>query len=362
MTILEGVEQGGEFAKLAPLTGPGLLPHKPTKARPRRSRRATTKRHQTAPRREIVNKDAAKRITNPITIPTFLEVLSAMHFARFVPSPVQDACGMMVVAPSGTLKSQLLMYLARAYPSSCVCDSNWHYGKLLKMKAQFKVGGIRSIIIPELSSLYAGDPRTGGRIEAMLMQLAGEGSLTTNEKNSQWERYEMRATIFGAMTVTFADRKHEFWQEGFHRRFFWAYLDLENDQILLDYLNAGKQAQIDVVPIVAPAEDFIPDTLSYNDKRFLRTLLEAQKDFGPNQTRYIYLCRTAAVLKWHYARNHIRREWRVTLKEFSRCLGKKAATLVIPPEPMAVKFKRQQEHAQLLETQRKFKETRKASR
>lgn len=254
------------------------------------------------------------------------------------------------------------MYLARAYPSSCVCDSNWHYGKLLKMKAQFKVSGIRSIIIPELSSLYAGDPRTGGRIEAMLMQLAGEGSLTTNEKNSQWERYEMRATVFGAMTVTFADRKHEFWQEGFHRRFFWAYLDLENDQILLDYLNAGKQAQIDVVPIVAPAEDYIPDTLSYADKRFLRSLLEAQKDFGPNQTRYIYLCRTAAVLKWHYSRNHIRREWRSTLKEFSRCLGKKAATLVIPPEPMAVKFKYQQEQAQLLETQRKFKETRKAAR
>jgi len=321
-----------------------------TEATPTSPKRATKKRSGMRP------KVHSEQLPNAISIQTFLEVLSAMHFARFVPSPVQDACGMMIVAPSGTLKSQLLMYLARAYPSSVIADSNWHYGKLLKMKAQFKVGGIRSIVIPELSSLYAGDPRTGGRIEAMLMQLAGEGSLTTNEKNSQWERYEMRATIFGAMTVTFADRKHEFWQEGFHRRFFWAYLDLENDQVLLDYLNAGKQAQIDIVPIVAPAEEFIPDTLTYSDKRWLRTLLLAQKDFGPNQTRYIYLCRTAAVLKWHYGRNHIHKDWRKTLRDFSVCLGKKAAVLLIPPEPLSVKYRKSQEIKELRETQKRFHE------
>jgi hypothetical protein len=354
------VEVTPEFEKKAPGSRPEVAPQTLPVKRPKASKQASKKLHSKT-RNKLLAGDIHKEIPNPITIATFLEVLSAMHFARFVPAPVQDACGMMVVAPSGTLKSQLLMFLARAYPQSCVCDSNWHYGKLLKMKAQFKVSGIRSIIIPELSSLYAGDPRTGGRIEAMLMQLAGEGSLTTNEKNSQWERYEMRATIFGAMTVTFADRKHEFWQEGFHRRFFWAYLDLENDQILLDYLNAGKQAQIDIVPIVAPAEDFIPDTLTYTDKRFLRTLLTAQKDFGPNQTRYIYLCRTGAVLKWHYARNHIKRDWKATLKAFAVCLGKKAATLVIPPEPLALKFKRVQEQKELRETQKRFQETRKAA-
>ena len=250
---------------------------------------------------------------------------------------------MMVVAPSGSLKSQLLMHLQRCYPSTCICDSNWHFGKLLKMKDAFYNGAVRSIVIPELASLYAGDPRTGGRMEAMLQQLAGEGCISTNSADSRWERYEMRASVFGAMTPAFATRKHPFWEEGFHRRFLWAHLAMENEEILLDYLTAGKQADLDVRPIVEPPERFIPNTLDYADRSFVRTLLSSQKAFGPNHTRFTFLCRTAAVLKWHYHRINNKRDWKVTLKAFSVCLSENAALLVVPDEPESVKYRKKQE-------------------
>jgi hypothetical protein len=295
-----------------------------------------------------------------ITIPTFLGTLSAMHFARLVVSPVQDASGMMLVAPSGTLKSQLLMHLQRCYPSTCICDSNWHYGKLLKMREAFYNGAVRSIVIPELASIFAGDPRTGGRMEAMLQQLAGEGCISTNEADSRWQRYEMRATIFGAMTPAFAARKHQFWEEGFHRRFLWAHLAMENEEILLDYLTAGRQADLDVRPIIEPPERFIPDTMTYSDRAFVRTLLSAQKAFGPNHTRFTFLCRTAAVLKWHLHRIGSRESWAKLLKDFSVCLDERAALLVVPDEPESMKYRKLSEIA-LLHKPKRHKKKAKAN-
>jgi hypothetical protein len=44
-----------------------------------------------------------------ITIEDFLEVLCGMHFASLVPGPIEDASGLMVVGPSGSLKSSLLI-------------------------------------------------------------------------------------------------------------------------------------------------------------------------------------------------------------------------------------------------------------
>jgi hypothetical protein len=285
-----------------------------------------------------------------LTIPVFLEMLSAFHFARMVPSPIQDASGLMVVAPSGSLKSQLLMYIQRCYPTSCICDSNWHYGKLLNMRASFYNLAVRSIVVPELSSIYAGDPRTGGRMEAMLQQMAGEGSITTNERDSRYERYEMRATVFAAMTPEFASRKHKGWEEGFHRRFLWAHLAMENEDVLMDWLTAGKQAQLDIMPIVEPPEKYIPDTLDFEQRTFVRSLLASQKDFGPNHTRFMFMCRAAAVLKWHYERCNIKRDWQETMKSFSACLGNRAALLIVPPEPTAIRFRKQVETKQLKES------------
>jgi hypothetical protein len=287
--------------------------------------------------------NTAHSIKPRITIPTFLHVYSAMHFARLVPAPIQDASGMMLVAPSGSLKSQLLMHLQRMYPTTCICDSNWHYGKLLKMRAAFYNGTFRSIVVPELASIYAGDPRTGGRMEQALQQLAGEGCVATNEKDSRWERYEMRVSVYGAMTPEFATRKHQFWEEGFHRRFLWAHLAMENEEVLLDYLTAGKQADIDVPIIVEPPEKFIPDVLSYKEKMFVRELLGSQKDFGPNHTRYMFLCRTASVMKWHHQRTGSKLSWMKVLKDFSVCLSSRAALLIVPEEPDAVAYRKVQE-------------------
>src|SRR5580692_5730812 len=148
-----------------------------------------------------------------IALTDFMEVLCALHFASLVPGPVDDNSGLMIVAPSGSLKSTLLMTLGNLYSETCVCDSNWYYGKLLKQKQVFYNRTRRSLIIPELASVYAGDPRTGSRMEQMLQQMSGEGSQSTN--NEVADRYEMRAQVFAAMTPEFETKKEDAWKEGF---------------------------------------------------------------------------------------------------------------------------------------------------
>lgn len=290
-------------------------------------------------------KDDAKQT---ITLEDFLEVICSFHFASLVPGPIADASGLMLVAPSGSLKSSLLMVIPSLYPDTCVCDSNWYYGKLLKMRGAFYNGGKRSIVIPELASIYAGDPRTGGRIEQMLQQMAGEGSISTQETDSRWERYEMRAQIFAAMTPDFARKKNRSWEEGFHRRFLWAHLAMANDEILMDYLTAWKRAEIEVSqPIIEPAQKIIPNLATYAEKMKVRRLLDAQKDFGPNHTRFVFMCRALSVLKWHYRRIGLKKNAYETLKRFSVCLSKHAALLVLPEEMSASRFRKQEENGRI---------------
>lgn len=270
-----------------------------------------------------------------------------MHFNRLVASPVMDAGGFMLVAPPGSLKTQLLMHLSRSYPTTCICDSNWHFGKLCKMRHAFYNGTLRSIIVPEFAAIYAGDPRTGSRLESLLMQMAGEGSMSTNEKDSRWERYEMRASVFGALTADLADKKNPDWDKsGFHRRFLWAHIAMENEQTLMDWLTAGKQVDLFVPPIIEPAERYIPDSLTYEDKQFIRNIIEdKQNAFGPNHTRFVFLCRTISVLKWNYKRLGRKQDWKETITRFSSCLGKDkaAALLVVPDEPTAIEWRKKQE-------------------
>jgi hypothetical protein len=277
-----------------------------------------------------------------ITLNDFMEVLCALHFASLVTGPIDDNSGLMLVAPSGSLKSSLLMALGNLYSETCVCDSNWYYGKLIKQKALFYNRSRRSLIIPELSSIYAGDPRTGGRMEQMLQQMSGEGSQSTNSNKA--DRYEMRAQIFGAMTPEFEKKKEEAWEEGFRRRFLWAHIAMENDEILLDYLTAWRRAEIELSqPIIEPAQKRIPNMVTYHERQVIRKLLEPQKDFGPNHTRFVFLCRALAVLKWHYQRVKINRSAIDTIKRFSVCLSKEAALLVIPEEQTAIKFRAEEE-------------------
>jgi energy-coupling factor transporter ATP-binding protein EcfA2 len=275
-----------------------------------------------------------------ITIEDFLETLCGMHFASLVPGPIDDASGLMVVGPSGSLKSSLLIALNSLYPDSSVCDSNWYYGKIVRMKGAFYNKAKRSIIVPELASLYAGDPRTGTRMEQMLQQLAGEGCIATQAQDTRWERYEMRSQIFAAMTPEFADKKHKSWEEGFHRRFLWAHIGMENEEVLMDYLTAWKRAEIEVSqPMIEPAQKHIPQCSNYEERMELRSMLDSQSDFGPNHTRYAFFVRTFSALKWHYSRIHSTKSALDTMRRFSVCLSRQAALLIVPEEKKAISFR-----------------------
>jgi hypothetical protein len=79
----------------------------------------------------------------------------------------------------------------------------------------------------------------------------------------------------------------------------------------------------------------------------IRQMLESQKDFGPNHTRFVFLCRALSVLKWHYRRIGSKKIALDTLRRFSVCLSDHAALLVIPEEPIAVRYRRNEEKKQI---------------
>lgn len=331
---IHGMESQSKITEQAPQHDPQLDPNL-TKLlpgeRPGRTVRKRTKARKPAPVAATSNELAHHADKPKVPISDFMDMLCAIHFSSYVPSPIQDAGGIAVVGPSGTLKSTVITSVSNLYPAKCICDSNWYFGKLVKMGGSFYNRSIRSIIVPELSSIYAGDPRTSGRIENMFQQMAGEGSFSTNEADSRFCRYEMRATIFFALTPEFCSKMNKKWEEGFHRRFLWAFIAMENDEILLDYLIKWKRAEIEISrPIMEPATGVIPDLLTEKEKRKVSDLLINQKVFGPNHTRFVTYTKAISVLRWHYKRMGIKRDAMETAEVFSGCLSQKAALLIIP--------------------------------
>lgn len=331
---IDVVETQPKFPEEAPQPAPQLLPKRSKRLQAERKPRPVrkpAKRRKTAPVAASVDSLAHQTDKPKVPISDFMDMLCALHFSSYVPSPIQDAGGIAVVGPSGSLKSTTITSISNLYPSKCICDSNWYFGKLVKMGGSFYNRSIRSIIVPELSSIYAGDPRTSGRIENMFQQMAGEGSYSTNESDSRFCRYEMRATIFFALTPEFASKMNKKWEEGFHRRFLWAFIAMESDEILLDYLISWRRAEIEISkPIMEPATGVIPDLLSDKEKRKVSDLLVNQKVFGPNHTRFVVFSKAISVLRWHYKRMGIKRDAMETAEIFSGCLSEKAALLIIP--------------------------------
>lgn len=307
-------------------------PQSDTQASRRNHRRTHKRTHAATGRHKGATSLLAHNVDKPlIGVDDFMEMTCALHFSSYVPSPILDAGGMMIVAQSGSLKSSLLTAVSNLYPSKSICDSNWYFSKLTKLSGSFYNRSIRSIIIPELASLYVGDPRTAGRMEQVFQQMAGEGCFSLNDVDSRFARYEMRATIFGALTPEFAAKKHKQWEEGFHRRFLWAHLAMENDDILLDYLIRWKRLELEMsMPIAEPADGVIPDLLTEKEKRKIKDMLLDQAAFGPNHTRFVVFCKATSVLRWHYRRMKIKKEAMETARRFAGCLSDKAAILIIP--------------------------------
>ena len=255
-----------------------------------------------------------------------------MHLASYVPAPIEDRGGLMILAPPGHLKTTALMTLDRCY-HNVVAHSNLNTKTLSGLRSDLVAGAVRSLVLPDLQSLYAGDPRTVERLEQMIMQLTCEGHLGTSMEDTRFRKFITRATVFGAMPFDFAEKHMRHWREnGFARRFVWSSFQLQRPEVLEEALIHWQRATIKgglaALPQL-PIEAEIPAKASQAEMREISTMLKDQP--GPHHLQLVFLGRTLSALKHHYERTGTRKPAQAieTLREFGRSLGQFSVDLVL---------------------------------
>lgn len=238
----------------------------------------------------------------------------------------------MLVGPPGVLKTTLLDVLDDNYHNA-LSISNAFMGTMNKLQSSFYNGQIRSICFPDIQSMYAGDPRTAGRIEQMMMQLSGEASRTVGGgQDSRYAKFKSRCTIFGAMTDLFHNAKVEKWEgSGFLRRFLWSFYTLRDPNILIDAIAEWALADFGSTKVPGqPGSGAIKESLTQVERREIYNWLRHQPH--PHEIQYQIMIKAVSVLRWFYKDQGIKKDAMHTMHEFAETLQHDAAYLVIPEQ------------------------------
>jgi hypothetical protein len=271
-----------------------------------------------------------RRWTGELKARALLEAICAIHLSSYVESPVQDRGGLMIVGPAGVLKTTFLDILDE-YPNA-VCSSNLNTQTVVKMLPEAVNGSLRSIVIPDLQAIYAGDPRTSARLEQMIMQLTGEGSRGPSWADSRFQKFKSRCAIFGAMTPDHFERYSNRWEaSGFLRRFLWASYSLSDPEVLMNAIEQWKRADLGAISSLPvpqiPGSRSIPDSLTRDERRSIRLWLKHQP--GPHEIQFSMLCRATAALRWSYQQQRVKLNALDTMRAFAETLQKDAARVTL---------------------------------
>jgi len=266
--------------------------------------------------------------TGTLRATDLIETVCGIHLSSYVRSPVSDRGGLMLVGPPGALKTTFLDVLDHYHNS--IATSNWNTTTLVQMLPQMVNGGIRSIVIPDMHAIYAGDPRTAARFEAMIMQLAGEGTRGASWQDSRHQKFISRCTVLGAMTSKHFERHSKGWEDsGLLRRFLWCSYALADPDVLMRALDTWQRADIgSIAAPMLPADTVIEDTLTSAERQQIRSWLKHQPT--PHEIQYALLCRTASALRWCYRTAKVKRDAMKTVRAFAETLQRNAALVTIP--------------------------------
>lgn len=257
-----------------------------------------------------------------------LEAICALHLASYVDGPVKDRGGAMLVGPPGMLKTTFLDILDLNY-HNVLSASNLNTTTLLKLQGQFFNGTMRSIILPDLQALYAGDPRTAARLEQAIMQLAGEGNRGASWQDSRFQKFKARCAVFGALTQKHFEQMSNRWEEsGFLRRFLWCGISLADPEALMNAIEDWHRAELGTIKIPdTPGNSVIPESLTKEERKQIRSWLKYQP--GPHEIQMSLMCRATCALRWHYQQHRIKSDAMDTMREFAETLQRDAARVVI---------------------------------
>jgi len=270
--------------------------------------------------------------TGKVHVGTLIEAICAVHLSSYVGAPYKDRGGLMLVGPPGVLKTTLIDVLDDNYHNA-LSVSNGFMGTMSKLQSSFYNGQVRSLCFPDIQSIYAGDPRTAGRIEQMMMQLSGEATRTIGgDQDSRYAKFKGYCTMFGCMTDHFFLQHVQKWENsGFLRRFLWCTYTLQDPEILMRAIINWTRADFGSTNVPElPANGFIPDSLTPNERRQIHSWLHHQP--VPHELQFQVLCKAVSALRWHYQQTRDRRNAMDTIHEFAETLQEDAPLLVVPEQ------------------------------
>ncbi len=207
--------------------------------------------------------------TGKVSVNSLVEGICAIHLASYVSAPYKDRGGLMLVGPPGVLKTTLLDVLDENYHNA-LSVSNAFMQTMGKLQSAFYNGQVRSLCFPDLQSVYAGDPRTSGRIEQMMMQLSGEATRTVSGgQDSRYSKFKGYCTIFACMTETFHQARADRWDGiGFLRRFLWSTYTLADPEVLIRAIMEWTRADLGSYRIPEiPTNVFIKESLTAEERK-----------------------------------------------------------------------------------------------
>lgn len=260
------------------------------------------------------------------------EGICALHLSSYVVSPYNDRGGLMVCGPPGVLKTTLLDILDDNYHNA-LSISNSFMGTMNRLQSSFFNGQVRSISFPDIQSIYAGDPRTSGRIEQMMMQLSGEATRTIGGgQDARYAKFKARCTVFGAMTELFHTAKAEKWENsGFLRRFLWSFYTLDNPDILVEAVSHWKRANLGSARIPdIPAGNAIAESLSIAERKEVYGWLRHQPI--PHEIQFQVMVKAVSALRWSYHQQGRKEDAMDVMHEFAETMQRDAALLVLPDQ------------------------------
>lgn len=253
-----------------------------------------------------------------------------MHLASYVEAPVKDRGGLMIVAPPGHLKTTALLVLDKHY-QNVQSYSNVNATTLNRLRGALSGGNTRTLVFPEMQSIYAGDPRVVARVEQFIMQLVSEGNMGASWEDTRHNKFITRAAVFGAMPNSFYAKRAPDWEDsGFLRRFVWVHYALQDPDALTRAIVKWERARVGgtvSLPQI-PIEGSIPNRVTSDEREELLHLLKYQPP--PHEVQLVLLSKTLAALRYHYSRVGVKRDAMDTMREFAAALGETSAELVVP--------------------------------
>lgn len=262
-------------------------------------------------------------------ISQFLEAICAIHLTSYVESPFQDRGGMMIVGPPGVLKTTAVEILDKQY-ADAVSVSDINAQGLIALRDAISGGAIRTLILPELRKLYERHPTTAQNVEGTLRAMVAEGFSNASFEDQRITTRKARVTIVGAITPdTFRSQFARWDASGFHRRFLWPVVSLENPQALEDAVIEWQRINFNLpsVPRAPLSGESIPNLTTTEERRMFGVWAKYQPG-GSHTVQMQLLAKMCSVLRWWTQQAKVTdRDPMLTLEAFSKALGKEGALI-----------------------------------